>query len=112
MRVRVALRGNPSAPITPPADAGRPFQGLIWNGWDGSKGWRPIPLRGTGPGGPCYLPLLLPIPTITTALHPASASLPAPLIKREGNGKRGQKHWQGMGCPAFKYSGVIARRTR
>ena len=44
-----------------------------------------------------------------SALHPASASLPAPRQKREGNGKRGLESWQGMGCHRIRCSGAHCR---
>ena len=101
----MTLRGRAAcAPITPLRFAPPPpFRGLKWK-------WRVRAMAGVPSRLAalvtchCY-PALPPL----LALHPASASLPAPRQKREGNGKRGLESWQGMGCPAFKYSGAHCR---
>ena len=106
----MTLRGRAAcAPITPLRFAPPPpFRGLKWK-------WRVRAMAGVP--SRCARPRLAALVTChcypalppLLALHPASASLPAPRQKREGNGKRGLESWQGMGCHRIRCSGAHCR---
>lgn len=80
--------------------------------WEiGSKRLRPIPLRGTGPNGPCYLLSLLPdFPMIRRCILPAPHF--PPLCEARGEREARLETLAERGLTRISYSGVIARRTR